>query len=183
MDWADVKRVTQDGSYRIHVPWDQLERQLAEWSQRGYCGFEMEPDFQRGRVWTNAQRSAYIESKLRGGVPNDVIRWNCPGWMGDFRGPMQLVDGLQRLTATLEFLNDRVEVFGPPGSPGVRLSDFTDRDGRVRYWMSTTNLEFVVNSLPTRKQVLRWYLELNSGGTPHTAEEIERVRRLLREEG
>jgi hypothetical protein len=33
--------------------------------------------------------------------------------------------------------------------------------------------------LPTRAEVLRWYLAINAGGTPHTPEELARVRELL----
>jgi hypothetical protein len=36
-----------------------------------------------------------------------------------------------------------------------------------------------VNSLLTKADVLRWYIQFNAGGTPHTAEEIEKVKALL----
>ena len=39
-----------------------------------------------------------------------------------------------------------------------------------------------VNDLPSRGAVLRWYIELNSGGTPHSDAEIGRVRALLEQE-
>lgn len=39
-----------------------------------------------------------------------------------------------------------------------------------------------VNNLLTRREVLQWYVEFNSGGTPHTTEELDRVRALLRKE-
>ena len=32
-----------------------------------------------------------------------------------------------------------------------------------------------INDLPTRKDVLQWYLEMNSAGTPHTKEEINKA--------
>ena len=38
-----------------------------------------------------------------------------------------------------------------------------------------------VVALKTREDVLRFYLSLNAGGTPHSAEEIERVRAMLRD--
>jgi hypothetical protein len=37
-----------------------------------------------------------------------------------------------------------------------------------------------IYELPTRADVLRYYLAMNAGGTPHPAAEIERVRVLLR---
>ena len=39
-----------------------------------------------------------------------------------------------------------------------------------------------INELKTRKEVLKWYIEMNEGGTPHTEEEIKRVKRLLESE-
>ena len=36
-----------------------------------------------------------------------------------------------------------------------------------------------VNDLQTKREVLQWYIEMNSGGTPHTEAEIERVKKLM----
>lgn len=36
-----------------------------------------------------------------------------------------------------------------------------------------------VNDLKTKREVLEWYVQMNAGGTPHSPEEIERVRRLM----
>lgn len=41
--------------------------------------FELDPDFQRGHVWTDAQRIAYVESIIRGTAPTRIL-FNCPGW-------------------------------------------------------------------------------------------------------
>lgn len=40
-----------------------------------------------------------------------------------------------------------------------------------------------VNDLKTEKEVLQWYVDMNSGGTPHTNEEIERVKKMIQEIG
>jgi len=39
-----------------------------------------------------------------------------------------------------------------------------------------------VNDLQTRAEVLQWYIDFNSGGVVHTAEEIARVKALLEKE-
>lgn len=41
----------------------------------------------------------------------------------------------------------------------------------------------VVNDLQTEKEVLQWYVDMNSGGTPHTNDEIERVKKMIQELG
>lgn len=154
----------------MNVSWGYLR----EWikSQETYCPVELDPDFQRGHVWTMDKRSAYVEYVLRGGQSSRDLWWNCAGWNGDTKDPIQLVDGKQRLTSVLMFLEGKVLVFG-----GNKFSDYTDR-------LRMTGTDFIVhvNNLKTRAEVLKWYLELNSGGVVHTEEELERVRVLLEEE-
>ena len=41
------------------------------------------------------------------------------------------------------------------------------------------SMVFNVNDLKTKKEVLQWYIQMNAGGTPHSAEEIERVKKLM----
>jgi hypothetical protein len=44
----------------------------------------------------------------------------------------------------------------------------------------TLATEFIFNiaKLPTKKDVIQWYLDFNTGGTPHSKKEIERVKAL-----
>ena len=39
-----------------------------------------------------------------------------------------------------------------------------------------------INNLKTKKEVLSQYIEMNEGGTPHTKEEIDKVKELLKKE-
>ena len=38
-----------------------------------------------------------------------------------------------------------------------------------------------VNNLKSEKEVLQWYIDMNAGGTPHTSEEIKRVKKMIEE--
>lgn len=38
-----------------------------------------------------------------------------------------------------------------------------------------------MNYLDDAKEVLQWYVDMNAGGTPHTSEEIERVKKMIQE--
>ena len=40
-----------------------------------------------------------------------------------------------------------------------------------------------VNDLKTEKEVLQWYIDMNAGGTPHSSEEIQRVREMIEKLG
>ena len=81
-----------------------------------------------------------------------------------------LVDGKQRLEAVRRFMADDLGVFG-----GHKLSDFEDK-------LRLMHVDFVimVNNLPDEKSVLRWYLDINSGGVAHTEAELDKVRQMLK---
>lgn len=167
MKYIEIPKFTSYGDYRVNVPLDHLEENLEHYFK---TGLELEPDFQRGHVWNEKQQVSFVEFFLRGGITGREILFNCVGWMNDFRGPFVLVDGLQRLTALRKFLRDELLVFSTKHSEMGRINSLE------------TTLIFCVNNLKTRKEVLIWYIELNSGGVVHTEEELNRVRELLEKE-
>lgn len=154
--------------YEVNVPWATIEEHL---DRPRSCSITLEPDYQRGHVWTESQQSAFVEYGLMGGESSMVITTNCPGWMQDFRGPYELVDGLQRITAVRRFLAGEIKAFGHL---------FTEYGDEICW--SGPSFRWRVLSLPTRKEVLKLYLLLNDGGVVHSPQEIERVRALLASE-
>jgi hypothetical protein len=86
---------------------------------------------------------------------------------------MELIDGKQRLEAVRAFLADEVPVLG------YTFSKLCPTPEAHRHLQSRNTLRINVNTLPNRAAVLQWYLEMNDGGTPHTAEELARVREML----
>lgn len=156
-------------NYVVFSDWDMLERTLEHYSE---IGLDLNPDFQRGHVWSKEQKTAYIEFCLLGGSSGRDIYFNCLGWMEDFRGPFVLVDGKQRIMAVREFLKSEVPIFG-----GHLFNEFEDSMS-----MFEASFLFHINNLSSREDLLRWYLALNTGGTIHTAEEISKVKVLLEAE-
>ncbi len=151
--------------YAVNVEWDYLERQI----ERSEA--ILEPDFQRGHVWNDAQRIAYLEHVLTGGETAKEITFNCPNHMGQGeRGAYELVDGLQRVTAVRAFIANELPAFGH------YCREFTDR--------MRSHCEFIwrVMELPTRADVLRTYIAFNAGGVVHSPDEIARVKALLEKE-
>ncbi len=43
----------------------------------------------------------------------------------------------------------------------------------------TTRISIRINDLQYEKDVLQWYIEMNEGGTPHTKEEIQKVKVMV----
>ena len=165
MNINDIPQLIGCNGYAVDMPWDSLEK----WLLNVHPNVVIEPDFQRAHVWDDDTRRAYIEFMLRGGRSARSLYWNCAGWnVGPDDAPLELVDGLQRLTAVRRFMADELRVCGH------LRSEFT---GHMR--MTHHNLRMHINELQTRKEVLTWYLEMNDGGVIHTQDELERVRGLL----
>lgn len=170
--FKDIPKMTSFGSYQVDVDWVDLKSWISHLHDKNLFDVDLMPDFQRGHVWTANQQSAYVEYKLRGGVGSNILYFNCNGWMHSFKGPFVIVDGLQRLSAVIDFLDDKVLAFG------YLFSQFEDQ----LHYCSGQSFKMNVNNLKTRREVLQWYLEMNSGGTPHKSEELSKVVSLLEKE-
>lgn len=169
MKLSDIRQFTIDGHYQVNQSWDSIEHWIDRQTKAN--NLDLNPDFQRAHVWT-PQQTSYVEFCLKGGKHSSLIRFNCSGWLNDFRGPFVLVDGKQRLEAVRKFMRDELPVFD-----GNTISNFNEQDRETigrRY-----DLIFAVNNLKTRREVLQWYIDINSSGIIHTPEEIAKVQNLL----
>lgn len=174
MKFSDIPQIIRS-SDGFHVDLDDIDSILERY-EASY-GLDMDPDFQRGHVWTERQASKFIEFILRGGQA-PVILFNSPAFgghrvTGDLGEEVVLVDGKQRLTAINDFKEGLIPAFGH------YISEFEDADLMLR----KVSIRFSVNKLQTRKELLTWYLELNEGHIAHAPEELERVRFMLDLEG
>ena len=162
--FSDLPQVTPCPPYRVNVPWRDLEHYM----DSGPSKLNLEPDYQRGHVWTEDQSRRYVEWVLSGGMSGRDIFCNHPGWMRNWKGLYEVVDGKQRITAALNFKNNKLTVFG-----GRLLSDF---EGSIPWDVS---FNWHVNNFKDRRDILKWYIEMNEGLTAHTQDELDRVRRIL----
>ncbi len=167
--WFEVPRDLYFGGYKVNCSMERLAECVEDLAEGQ--NLELEPDFQRHHIWTSSQQTAYVEYVLRGGESSTTLYFNSTSWIGSpsasgSGASFQLVDGLQRYTAITKFIRNEVPAFG---------SLYKERSGKTR----GQPLTIAVNALPTRKEVLEWYLLLNDGGTVHSSEELDRVRELL----
>jgi hypothetical protein len=171
MKFSEIPRFTRDGSWECDYSLDKFVRQINMWVEEE--GLDLNPDFQRGHIWDEQQQIAYLEFLLRGGKTARVIYLNNPNWQtkeSDSYTDFVCVDGLQRATSIIRFVNNEIKVFG-------HYYDEYEDTPRINQGVKVN-----INQLPTRKEVLQCYLEFNSGGTVHTEEELNRVRELLEKE-
>ena len=172
MKFQDIKPFIEDGNYEIDVFLTSLESTLDNYKNE--IGLDLNPDFQRGHVWNEEQQIAYVEFFLRGGKSARVIYFNSPAYAsnnekGDLDDTLLCVDGLQRLTSLLRFIQNEIKAFG------FYYNEFEDR----QKYSLRHSIRFNINSLKNKRDVLEWYIQFNSGGTVHTKEEIYRVKAML----
>jgi len=163
MKFKDIKKLIGFGHYRVDGNWDDINRYIERYN------LQLEPDFQRGHVWTITQQIEFCEFFLRGGLCPPILL-NMPGWQDDWKGDFVVVDGLQRLNALKQLIENKIKVFGH------FLKDIEGGENYVE-WYAT--FPIFINNLQTKNDVIRWYLQINGGGTPHTIEELERVECLM----
>lgn len=165
-----IPKFTRVGSYAVDMPLDKIPKWVS--IEQEELGLDLNPGFQRGHVWTRKQQTAYMEFLLRGGRTGRDLYFNYPSIHicvpeGDYNAYV-CVDGLQRITAIQKFFCNELKVFGS------YFSEYTDS---IR--ISTDTVRIHINDLKTEREVLNWYLEMNTGGTPHSKAEIARVKAIL----
>jgi uncharacterized protein with ParB-like and HNH nuclease domain len=133
---------------------------------------ELCPEFQRGHTWKLEQQCAYIEYMLRGGKNSRTVIFNQKPGASD--NVYQCVDGLQRLTSIYLFMHDNLKVFG-----GLTCSEMVKASKYKRFPWLQYQFQVETLHLKTDAEIMKFYLELNEGGTPHSQVELERVHKLL----
>ncbi|MDD5650853.1 MAG: DUF262 domain-containing protein [Candidatus Nanoarchaeia archaeon] len=149
-------------NYKVNIRWIDFKEHYIEDNK-----LNINPDYQREHVWTTKQRIKYIEYILKGGQSGKDIYANHPNWMGSFKGDFSLVDGKQRVTTVLMFLDNEFPIF-----ENVYCRD-------INRLPNDAEFIFHVNNLKTKKEEMQWYIDMNNGGTAHTDEEIEKVKKMI----
>ena len=143
--------------------------------------WDLNPDYQRGHVWTDEQGEKFVGHMLEGGqVPLIFVQRydsqkNAPKGVDYSTLPIEVIDGQQRLQAICRFMRGKIAA---ELSDGRRLwyKDFHEVEQRM---LPNIKVAYVDVDRATK---LRFYLRLNRGGTVHTDAEIQHVRDLLAQE-
>lgn len=165
-------------NYAVDFQMHRLKPQFATYAE-DYGSFEYCPDFQRGHVWTRDKQIAFIEAIAKNSISKSLltITLNCPDFeddreKGDLSG-FCIIDGLQRVTAIQEFVEGKFKVFGDTvGYGDFDYSSFSYKRISIRVQVFT---------FKWKKDLLKYYIAINSGGVVHADTEIERVKKLLEE--
>lgn len=147
----------------------------------------MDPSFQRNFVWNNRQMAELIESVIIG-IPLPLI------YLAESRdGSLVVVDGRQRLTTFIRFLNDEFNLKGLrilKDLNGFCFSDLEKDKKFSRYATEIEDFQLVVQIIkyPTPDKVrFDIFDRVNRGGTPLNKQEMRnalyqgKVTKLLKE--
>lgn len=129
------------------TPLREGERQL---------GWFVLPPFQRPPVWTREQQIRFVESCWMG-LPIGVFVYNRTNGDGPFDS--WLLDGQQRVTSVLAYMNDEFPVFGH------LFSELTVYDHRK--WSMGVSFPCMMTNLENEDELREVYDRLAYGGTPH----------------
>lgn len=119
--------------------------------------FIMDPEFQREFVWNAEKQSKLIESVL--------MRIPLPVFYIAERddGKVVVVDGLQRLTTFLKFVNNEFRL-RLPGQPELDGKNFSELEGRLQNRIEDCNLTlYIIDSKAPERARLDIFERVNSG--------------------
>lgn len=131
------------------------------------------PEYQRNLVWDDGRKSALMESlMLRIPIPSFSVE-------EDSEGKLNMIDGLQRLSAIHSFLNNEFPLQGMQYLSSCEQKYFKDLELKLRTRIEDTLL--AVNILDERcPQMVKFdiFRRMNTSGLPLNSQEIRNVMAL-----
>lgn len=140
-------------------------------------GVDFDADYQRGNVWTSQQKVDLIESIFNNVDIGKFVIIRRP-WGDDPNKPKtdllyEVLDGKQRITAILDFYLNRFKY------KGKYYSELHPYDRRhFKYY----SISFAEARPMTQEQKYRYFLKLNTCGTPVDPEHLKKVQEMWEKE-
>lgn len=131
----------------------------------------LSPDFQRNVVWDDVRKSRLIESVLLR-IPLPVFYFSA-----DRQGVLSVVDGLQRLTAIKEFMQNKLPLQGLEYLRDCEGCTYNKGDKCLddrllrRFNLTQITINIIDSQSPTRVKY-DIFRRLNTGGRPLNAQEL-----------
>jgi len=127
----------------------------------------IDPDFQRNFVWKPKQKSMFIESI--------ILNFPLPPFYlnQDKKGDLIIIDGLQRTTTLIEFLNDDFVLSGLDALPEYNGKDFSRLPTEIQSKIEDKKLLLYILKPTTPPTVIYdMFNRINTGGTQLNRQEV-----------
>jgi hypothetical protein len=137
-------------------------------------GIDLEPEYQRGNVWKHRQKVALIDSIFKNIDIGKFTIIRRP-WGKNPNKPItpklyEMLDGKQRLTALHEYRMGRFKW------KGKYFHELHPQDMNHFQYYNISYAE--TNENLTKEQKYRYFLKLNTGGTPVDEKHLDKVRKM-----
>lgn len=172
--WLNIRKITEkydlDLFERNSLGLRFSKTKLRELVNRYYeDGIDVEPEYQREHVWELEDKQKLINSIFTGmDIGKFVISFNSSVLSSEDGFMYEIIDGKQRLTAIIEYYEDKFEC------NGVKFSDLSIMDKKG--FMSTT-IDIAETEDLSEKKKREYFLAINDMGKPVDKSHIEKVRK------
>ena len=161
----NIDRMTENDDVVLHYS----QRDVSSLIYLYYSfGIDLNPDYQRGNIWSQEQKVSLIDSIFKnidiGKIT--IIKRNFEVGNKSY----EILDGKQRLIALIEFSENRFEY------KGKKYEDLHPRD---QYHFSGYPFSYSESKPLTKQQKYKYFLKLNTAGSPVDPKHIEMVSKKL----
>jgi len=169
------QRLTEDDDVRLNFQQRHIAHLLRLMVDE--CGIDLDADYQRGHVWNLNQKEALIDSIFKNVDIGKFTVIKRP-WGDNPNVPAtpllyEALDGKQRITAIYEFYTGKFTYKG---------KYFYELHPMDRHHFKEYGISYAESSGLTAEQKYRYFLKLNTTGTPIPEEHMNKVRKLWLEE-
>ena len=171
----DIEKFEKDDDVRISYQQRDASSLLSMMVNK--YGIDLEPEYQRGNVWSDLQKYNLVDSVFNNIDIGKFTIIKRP-WGNNSNVPLtpklyEMLDGKQRLTALFEFYIGRFRY------KGKYYYELHPRDqGHFKHY----SISWGETSPLTKEQKYRYFLKLNTTGTPVDKKHIEKVKKLWEQE-
>ena len=164
----DIRAHVPDCTYHVNIGLGSIKDALDQYK------VNMNPEYQRDYVWTTEQKSKFVGAALENhnAVPPFWLNWVSKDYD---RSHSEIVDGKQRISAILDWIDGHIKAVCPCGIE-VWHKDLNEVDLRCIKMAASFDWNFV--HLP-QKEVMEFYIRLNAGGTIHSEDDLNKVKEMI----
>lgn len=165
-EWENIEQLQEDEDIRFNYSQRHLESLL--YILYRDTGLDLNPDYQRGNVWTGAQKVALIDSIFKN---VDIGKFTIIRRRFDeeLEHLYEVLDGKQRTIAIAEFFEGRYKYKG---------KTFYELHPKDQFHFKNYAISYAEIEPLTNEQKYRYFLKLNTTGQPHDSEHLDRVHRM-----
>jgi len=170
-----MEQLTQEDD--IHLSYQQRDIYAILRLTFDDMGFDLDPDYQREHIWTEQQKIDLIDSIFRNIDIGKFTIIRRP-WGNDPHKPAtpllyEVLDGKQRITAIVDYFLNRFKY------KGKYFSELCPRDrGHFKHY----RISYAECEPLTQEQKYRYFLKLNTCGTPVDPNHIKKVQEMWEKE-